>query len=101
VARELRLADLDQNIYEGSRRAYGSPRVAQELLAGGKKVSRQRVARIMKAASTRARKPRKFVATTDSRHKYPVAPNLPNVFQIQIAHVSVAEIDADRKLFYC
>ena len=67
-----------KNIYEVSRKAYGSPRVAQELLAGGKKVSQQRVARIMRAADIRARKPRKFVATTDSRHNYPVAPNLLN-----------------------
>jgi transposase InsO family protein len=67
-----------KNIYEVSRKAYGSPRVARELLAGGKKVSQQRVARIMRAAGIRARKPRKFVATTDSRHNYPVAPNLLN-----------------------
>ena len=67
-----------KSIYEVSRKAYGSPRVAQELLAGGKKVSQQRVARIMRAAGIRARKPRKFVATTDSRHNYPVAPNLLN-----------------------
>jgi transposase InsO family protein len=67
-----------KNIYEISRKAYGSPRVARELLVGDMKVSRQRVARIMRAAGIRARKPRKFVATTDSRHNYPVAPNLLN-----------------------
>ena len=31
-----------------------------------------------KAAGIRARKPKKFIATTDSKHNYPIAPNLLN-----------------------
>ena len=65
-------------IFEYSKRTYGSPRITKELHAEGKNVSRQRVARIMKAASIRARKPRKFTVTTDSKHDYPVAPNILN-----------------------
>jgi len=66
------------NIFEYSSKTYGSPRIKEELQAQGIQVSRPRVARIMKAAGIRARKPRRFVATTDSRHNYPVAPNILN-----------------------
>jgi len=66
------------NIFEYSSKTYGSPRIKAELKAKGIQVSRPRVARIMKAAGIRARKPRRFVATTDSRHNYPVAPNILN-----------------------
>lgn len=41
-------------------------------------VSRQRTARIMKAARIRARRKRKFKSTTDSRHNYPIVPNILN-----------------------
>jgi len=66
------------NIFEDSSKTYGSPRINAELEAKGILVSRPRVARIMKAAGIRARKPRRFIATTDSRHNYPVAPNILN-----------------------
>jgi transposase InsO family protein len=65
-------------IFEYSSKTYGSPRIKEELQAQGFKVSRPRVARIMRAAGIRARIPRRFVATTDSRHNYPVAPNILN-----------------------
>lgn len=63
-------------IFEYSCKTYGSPRIKEELRAQGIQVSRPRVARIMKAAGIRARNPRRFVATTDSRHNYPIAPNI-------------------------
>jgi putative transposase len=66
------------NIFEYSSKTYGSPRIKEELRAQGIQVSRPRVARIMKAAGIRARKPRRFVVTTDSRHNYPIAPNILN-----------------------
>ena len=64
------------DIFEDSHKTYGSPRITEELRANGRKVSRKRVANIMRAADIRARKPRKFVATTDSRHNYPIVPNV-------------------------
>jgi len=67
-----------KNIFDYSLRTYGSPRIKEELQAQGFQVSRPRVARIMKAAGIRARIPRRFVVTTDSRHNYPVAPNILN-----------------------
>jgi transposase InsO family protein len=37
----------------------------------------------MKGAGIRARKPRKFIATTDSKHNYPIAPNVLNrIFKV-------------------
>jgi putative transposase len=67
-----------KSIFDYSSKTYGSPRIKEELQAQGFHVSRPRVARIMKAAGIRARIPRRFVVTTDSRHNYPVAPNILN-----------------------
>ena len=64
-----------RRIHENSEATYGSPRITQELKTNGLKVSRPRVARLMKKANIRAVKPRKFVATTDSKHNYPVVEN--------------------------
>ncbi len=65
-------------IFDYSSKTYGSPRIKEELQRQGFQVSRPRVARIMKAAGIRAAKPRRFVVTTDSKHNYPVAPNILN-----------------------
>jgi len=64
------------DIFDNSHKTYGSPRITEELRAKGKKVSRKRVAKIMQAADIRARKRNKFVVTTDSRHSYPIVPNV-------------------------
>lgn len=63
-------------IHEESRRTYGSPRVHAELRFRGRRVSVNRVARLMRAAGIRARRRRRFVVTTTSRHNLPIAPNL-------------------------
>jgi transposase InsO family protein len=56
-----------------SRQTYGSPRLARVL---GGKVSRTRVARLMRQEGIWARQRSKYrVATTDSRHADPIAPN--------------------------
>jgi transposase InsO family protein len=67
-----------QRIFKISYQSYGSPRIREELQVLGYKVSRPRVARIMKANDLCARRKRKFKVTTDSNHNYPVAPNLLN-----------------------
>ena len=64
------------DIFEASNKTYGSPRITEELRAQNRRVSKNRVAKIMQAAGIQARKRRKFKATTDSRHKYPIAPNV-------------------------
>lgn len=65
-----------RRVFHESHRRYGAPRVHAELVARGRKVSLNRVARMMRALSLRARRKRRFVPTTNSRHKMPVAPNV-------------------------
>lgn len=67
-----------RRIWEGSEQRYGSPRIHQKLLADGWKVSRQRVARLMRAMGMASCIRRTWVKTTDSAHRWPVAPNLLN-----------------------
>ena len=61
-----------------SRQTYGSPRLARAL---GRRTSRNRIARLMRQERLWARQRSKYrVATTDSRHADPIAPNrLPEV----------------------
>lgn len=72
VVLAARIADT----HERSRGRYGSPRVHAELRAGGVRVGRKRVARIMRAEGLAARRKRRFRQTTDSTHSHPIAPNL-------------------------
>ena len=73
------LSDQIQTVFRRSRGTYGSPRIHAELRAKGWACSRNRVARLMKQAGIAAKR-RKLhkVSTTDSKHSYPVAPNLLN-----------------------
>ena len=63
-------------IFAASRGTYGSPRVHAELRAQGVRVSRRRVARLMREAGLSATIRRRAPRTTDSRHDHPIAPNL-------------------------
>lgn len=67
-----------QHIHELSKASYGSPRITEELHKMGYKVSRPRVARLMKAAGIRAVHARKFVVTTDSKHSFATVENVLN-----------------------
>ena len=63
-------------IHAESRQRYGSPRVHAELRDRGHGTSRKRVARLMRHRGLAGRRRRRFRATTDSRHAFPVAPNV-------------------------
>ncbi len=62
--------------HSASRRTYGSPRIIRDLREEGHRVSRKRVARLMRELGLEGRRKRRFRATTDSKHRFPVAPNI-------------------------
>jgi transposase InsO family protein len=59
-----------------SRRTYGSPRIQSALAENGLRVSRKRVARLMAEEGLQGQQKRRFRVTTNSKHSFPVAPNL-------------------------
>jgi transposase InsO family protein len=63
-------------VHAKSKRRYGSPRVYQELAAQGRRLSRKRVARLMRQHGLRAVGKRRFRVTTQSEHNQLIAPNL-------------------------
>jgi putative transposase len=67
-----------QVIYRDSHGTYGSPRVYREMKRRGRNIGRKRIARLMRKGGLRAKTRRKFKVTTDSKHNFPVAPNLLN-----------------------
>jgi putative transposase len=62
-------------IHERSGRTYGSPRVRQVLQGEGERVGKHRVARLLREEGLVARPRRRWVATTQSAHAEPPAPN--------------------------
>jgi len=76
AARDRQLTVLIRASHEGSRRAYGSPRVLEDLLEQGIPISRKRVARLMQAEGLKARLRKRFRSTTRSDHDQPIAANV-------------------------
>ena len=73
IKEEKLLVDIHK-IYDESKKRYGSPRIASELREQGMRVSRPRVARLMKKANIKSIIRKKYrVQTTDSKHEYTVA----------------------------
>jgi len=74
---EARLMLHIRAAHRKGRHYYGSPRVHDELRDQGIRTSRKRVARLMRQAGLVGRsRSRSKLTTTDSRHAWPVAPNL-------------------------
>ena len=69
------LLERIKRIHKQSRQTYGSPRVYADLKKQGAVCSQNRVARLMQLNQIAARRKRKFVVTTDSKHDLPVAEN--------------------------
>lgn len=65
-----------REVFDASRGLYGSPRIHAELVHKGRKVSRKRVARIMREEGLLAVQPRRFRKTTLSDHDRRIAPNV-------------------------
>ena len=64
--------------FEETRRTYGPRRLTKHLNQQGYALSRMRVQRLMRENGLVPKTVRKFVATTNSSHDYPVAPNILN-----------------------
>jgi transposase InsO family protein len=76
-AADTELVRLILEIAVRHRRRYGSPRVRRELRDGyGKRVSQKKVARLMRENGLNARRRRKFIPTTDSKHTFPACENI-------------------------
>lgn len=65
-----------EKIFQGSKGAYGSPRIYRQLKALGFRISKRTVELLMREYGIRARKRRAYRTTTDSRHNHAVSPNL-------------------------
>ena len=76
AGRDDKLAEQVVKAHTASKCRYGSPRVHAELKAAGERVGRKRVARLMREKRLVARMRRRFRTTTDSKHDFPIAPNV-------------------------
>src|SRR6201981_1029735 len=77
AAANRELVDDIKRVHRDTNGRYGSPRVHAELRSQGRGASRGRIERLMRHHGIRAimARPRR-VRTTDSRHDFPIAPNL-------------------------
>ena len=65
------------SIFQEHRRRYGVRRIVAELQASGIEAGAYQVRKVLKENGLKAIQPRSFVPkTTDSRHPYPISPNL-------------------------
>lgn len=74
--RDIELAVHIAAIHHEHKKRYGSPQVHGQLKKQGERVSKKRVARIMREQGLSAKLPKRFRRTTDSSHDLPVAKNL-------------------------
>ncbi len=74
------IKDRISTLYEDHKGMAGSPMIAADLRSEPPfaTVSKNRVARHMRAMGLRCKTTKKFVVTTDSKHNEPIAPNILN-----------------------
>ena len=65
-------------IFLQSRSSYGSRRILKQLQREGHQIGRFKVRRLMGELALKAKSPRRFKVTTDSRHSFPVVGNVLN-----------------------
>lgn len=75
LRQDLMLAEI-KRVHAGKDEIYGYRRVYEQLLADGVDCSESSVYYLMHKNRIRARKKRRFVVTTDSKHCLPISPNL-------------------------
>lgn len=67
-----------KEVYEKSRKLYGSPKITQKMHQQGTSISERTVTRIMKEQQWRSKTVKKYKATTNSKHNLPVQENVLN-----------------------
>jgi transposase InsO family protein len=73
------LESIIQKIFDEHHKRYGSPRILEELKEEyHRHVGKKRVERLMKKLGLHARRKKRWVVTTNSKHGLPVAKNLLN-----------------------
>lgn len=76
--RNRELAVIITKLFYQHKGRYGSPRIHNELQKQGIKCGKSKVEALMRQMGLRAREKSKYRKTTDSKHDYPIAPNLLN-----------------------
>lgn len=71
-----RLKERIGELFEESGESYGAPRISEVLVAEGFRCGKSYAGRLMREMGVKVRAARRFVATTDSEHPFPIAPNL-------------------------
>jgi len=61
--------------HQASRKVYGSPRIHEDLVDHGERISVNRVARLMRANNIQSKVSKRFVITTDSKNTMKPAPD--------------------------
>ncbi len=74
--RRQKLIAAIREIHTDVKQRYGSPRMTAELKAQEYECSENTVARLMREQGIRGKTPKRFVRTTDSNHRLPVAENI-------------------------
>jgi putative transposase len=104
---ETKPADRDMDLRDAIQRialkmpSYGRPRITAELRRRGWVVNAKRVHRIMREDNLLCLRRRKFLVTTDSRHGFPIYPNLAgqlqltNVNQLWIADITYIRLETE------
>ncbi len=104
---EAKPAERDMDLRDAIQRialempSYGRPRITAELRRRGWVVNAKRVHRIMREDNLLCLRRRKFLATTDSRHGFPIYPNLAgklqlnNVNQLWIGDITYIRLETE------
>jgi len=75
---EVALKARTAAIFKEHRGQYGSRRILKQLKAESHQIGRYKVRRLMRGLGLKAKAPKRYKVTTDSRHSFPVAPNILN-----------------------
>ena len=85
--KDVGLCTRIKEIFDMSKSSYGSRRIVKQLNTEGHQIGRYKVRRIMRQLGLKAKTPKRFKRTTDSRHSFVVAPNvLDRNFDVDVAN---------------